>query len=379
MITESMTPEERIRAAVDLDVPDRVPVVPLMGQFALRYQDVPQTEAYRNPPRALQALIDTFDALGGYDAVVGANLLWPRYSWRISSAPTRMRFPGKGGVSEDAQIQAMEREIMTLEDYDTIINRGWNGFCEEFLPRVTGRPLEKIDALQKAILEISLGDAKAWSEHGVSVLGGSTTWSCTMILSVCRTLTQFTLDLYRRPDKVEAVMDAMVSDLIENTINDIRATDNPWVFFPLERGSGFYYPMKIFERFGFPYLKKMVDAFAAEGFTTILHFDTDWSLNLPYLKDLPRGKCICELDSTTDIFKAKEILKDHMCIMGDVPPSLLSIGTTEDVVAYCEKLIDIVGKGGGFILSTGCECPIDAKFDNVKAMIDTPKNYLPAN
>jgi len=68
-----------------------------------------------------------------------------------------------------------------------------------------------------------------------------------------------------------------------------------------------------------------------------------------------------------------------MCIMGDVPASLLSIGTTEDVVAYCEKLIDIVGKDGGFILSTGCECPIDAKFDNVKAMIDTPKNYLPAN
>ncbi|MBC8273531.1 MAG: hypothetical protein H8E40_00965, partial [Chloroflexi bacterium] len=53
MVKETMTREERVRAAVDLDVPDRVPVVPLMGQFALRYQDLPQTEAYRNPPRAL--------------------------------------------------------------------------------------------------------------------------------------------------------------------------------------------------------------------------------------------------------------------------------------------------------------------------------------
>jgi uroporphyrinogen-III decarboxylase len=378
MIDETMTPKERIRAAVNLEVPDRVPVAPYMLQFPLRYQGVPQSEGYRNPRRAIEAFVDTFDALGGYDGQIAADLIWPSSSWRISSAPMTMHIAGRG-ASDDAPIQAAEQEIMTVEDYDTIINRGWNGFCEQFLPRVTGRPLEKIDALQKAILEISLGDAKAWSEHGVSVLGGSTTWSCTMILSVCRTLTQFTLDLYRQPDKVEAVMDAMVPDLIENTINDIKATDNPWVFFPLERGSGFYYPMKIFERFGFPYLKKMVDAFAAEGFTTILHFDTDWSLNLPYLKDLPRGKCICELDSTTDIFKAKEILKDHMCIMGDVPPSLLSIGTTEDVVAYCERLIDIVGKEGGFILSTGCECPIDAKFDNVKAMIDTPKNYLLAN
>jgi len=26
-------------------------------------------------------------------------------------------------------------------------------------------------------------------------------------------------------------------------------------------------------------------------------------------------KCFCQLDSRTDIFKAKEILRDHMCIM----------------------------------------------------------------
>lgn len=375
---ETMNPETRIKAAVNLQVPDRVPVVPLITQFALRHQGVPQTEAYRDPVKARQALIDTFDALGGYDAVAGANLLWPRSSWRISAAPTRMRFPGRGGVPDDAQIQAMEQEIMTVEDYDTIINRGWNGFCEEFLPRVTGRPLEKIDALQKLILSISLEDMRAWNEHGVMVIGGAAPWSCDMILSVCRTLTQFTLDLHRRPYKVEAAMDAMMPDLIQNTIDDIKATGNPWVFMPLERGSGFFYPLKIFERFVFPYLKRMVDSFASEGFMTILHFDTDWTLNLPYLKDLPKSSCICELDSKTDIFKAQEILGDHMCIMGDVSASLLSIGTSEDVVAYCEKLIDVIGREGGFILSTGCECPIDAKFDNVKAMIDTARNHLPA-
>jgi len=101
-------------------------------------------------------------------------------------------------------------------------------------------------------------------------------------------------------------------------------------------------------------------------------------MNLPYLKDLPKGKCICELDSTSDIFKAKEILKGHMCIMGDVPATKLALGTPEDVTAYCEKLIDVVGKDGGFILSTGCECPVDAKFENVKAMVDSVKNHLPA-
>jgi uroporphyrinogen-III decarboxylase len=61
--------------------------------------------------------------------------------------------------------------------------------------------------------------------------------------------------------------------------------------------------------------------------------------------------------------------------MGDVPPSLLSLGTQEEVIEYCEKLIDVVGKGGGFILSTGCECPVDARYENVKAMIDTARTH----
>jgi len=378
VIKEMMTREERIRAAVNLEIPDRVPVAPYMLQFPLRYQGVPQSEGYKNPHRAIQAFIDTFDALGGYDGQIAADLIWPSSSWRISSAPTPMYVAGRG-APEDSPIQAAEREIMVVEDYDTIISKGWNGFLEELLPRVTGRSVEKIDASQKRQCKIYMDDAKAWKERGVPVLLGATTCSCTMILSLCRSLTQFTLDLYRRPDKVEAAMDAMVDDLIDNVKNDIKATGMPWVFFPLERGSGFYYPMKIFERFGFPYLKKMVDAFAAEGLTTTLHFDTDWTMNLPYLKDLPKGKCICELDSTTDIFRAKEVLEGHMCIMGDVPASKLALGTPEDVTEYCEKLIDVVGDGGGFILSTGCECPIDAKFDNVKAMIDTAKNHLPAS
>ena len=50
---------------------------------------------------------------------------------------------------------------------------------------------------------------------------------------------------------------------------------------------------------------------------------------------------------TTDIFKAKEILKDHVCIEGNIPSSLLQVGTVQETKDYCKKLIDVVGKGGG--------------------------------
>lgn len=64
-----------------------------------------------------------------------------------------------------------------------------------------------------------------------------------------------------------------------------------------------------------------------------------------------------------------------MCLMGDVHPALLSLGTRQEVVDYCRWLIEEVGAGGGFILAQGCTVPVDAKFENVRALVETGKTY----
>ena len=74
------------------------------------------------------------------------------------------------------------------------------------------------------------------------------------------------------------------------------------------------------------------------------------------------------LDGETDIFKAKEVLGDHMCIMGDVPASMLFLDTPDNVYAYCTHLIRELGPGG-FILQSGCDIPANAKLENVQAMV----------
>jgi uroporphyrinogen-III decarboxylase len=53
-----------------------------------------------------------------------------------------------------------------------------------------------------------------------------------------------------------------------------------------------------------------------------------------------------------------------------VPASLLNIGTPDQVKDYCRKLIEVVGKGGGFILDGATGVPDEAKPENVKAMAD---------
>jgi methylmalonyl-CoA mutase cobalamin-binding domain/chain len=53
----------------------------------------------------------------------------------------------------------------------------------------------------------------------------------------------------------------------------------------------------------------------------------------------------------------------------------LTLGKPDEVEAYCRRLIDEVGEGGGFMLTTGCECPISVKRENLRAMVETGKNY----
>ncbi len=100
----------------------------------------------------------------------------------------------------------------------------------------------------------------------------------------------------------------------------------------------------------------------------MLHFDHDWTRDLPRLRELPARKCILNLDGWTDIRKAKEILGDHMAIMGDVPAPLLSAGTPDEVYAYVRALARDVGPTG-LILCPGCDAPIDAKPENMQAFV----------
>ncbi|MFH1627774.1 MAG: uroporphyrinogen decarboxylase family protein [Pseudomonadota bacterium] len=375
MIQETMSRAERFNAAVALEKPDRVPVMPLMTAFAVRAQGLTQGAGWRDVETGFQAMLNTFNDLGGFDRLYKPNLFWPMTGGRFCSTPVRVLIPGRQ-LPEDALNQIDERVLFSRADYDRIAALGWNAFWDEHYEEMSGgRTIGQVAATQDRLLKEYIREVEIYHDLDIHPLFGAYVDSSIMAFSMARTLTQFTMDLYEVPDKIKAAMDASCDDLIQNALDVIALTQIPLVFIVLERGSGFYYRLDVFEQFEWPYLQRYVDAFLSEGITPWFHFDTDWGLNLPYLKQLPRGKCVCDLDGMTDIFKAKEILDGHMCISGDVPADLLTLGTPEQIRDYCQRLIDEVGRGGGFILTTGCECPVDARFENVKMMIDVAKNY----
>ena len=93
-----------------------------------------------------------------------------------------------------------------------------------------------------------------------------------------------------------------------------------------------------------------------------------YTSRLETISDVPEGKIIYWFENV-DMVKAKAILGGKVCIMGNVPMSLLATGTVEQVQEYCGKLLNSVGSDGGYIMSSAAVLD-DAKFDNVRALID---------
>ena len=373
MIAETMSVEERMAAAITLQPVDRHPVFPIMLTAPVRLYGMTQGEAWRDHDKAREAMIWCYREYG-YDSVSRPNYYYPMLPGRFCGAPVRNLIPGRQ-LPEDALYQIDERVLFPRDDYDKIAALGWNAYWEENYEAMSGKSREKLTAMQAFSNRFYTEDMRICEEQGAPVFLGVAVDSVLMAFSLCRTLVEFTRDLYEVPDKVEAAMRASCDDLIANAVQVCRNNGKMTAFIVLERGSGFYYPLEIFERFEWPFLQAYVDAFLSEGILPWMHFDTDWGMNLPYLRKLPARSCVCDLDGMTDIFLAKKILGGHMCISGDVPAALLTLGSPEEVEAYCRGLIDEVGDGGGFMLTSGCECPMNVRPENLRAMVETGRTY----
>ena len=374
MKAENMKPIERIEAALHLEKPDRTPVAPLLTMDSIaRWKGRLQSDWVKDWSWVLPATMEHFDAFGGWDApFIPTSPTLFAFSF---FTPMKMKLPGID-LPDDYQFQFVEEAVLQPEDYDTIADIGWTEFWRsDFVFRIRDYKPKEFPALQAEDAKIVPEAVAAWRQRGVEPLCGAACCHPFFMLSMARSLVKFTEDLYYTPDRVEAALKTMTPEIIDLIIQGTRATGIPRVQIPEEHASAYYYPFSIFERLWWPFTREIVEALWSEGIFSIWHLDMKWDKNLHYFKELPRGSMALELDSTTDIFLAKEILGDYLPIMGDVPAPMLTIGTPEEVRDYCQKLIDTVGYNGGFVLKNACVLPPDCKPENFQAMIDTAKTY----
>jgi hypothetical protein len=351
----------RILKTVALEEPDRTPVVLEYSGFAAYVTRTPMAEFLRSSKTNIDTMIQAFHMVGDADAI-NYGAFWP-YGLCYAFM-SKVRVPGVD-LAENEMWQVTETELMNRDDYDRIRDLGWSDFFKKIMQEriLNDAPAEYFPPKRK-----SVNVRGKWQAHGIPVLSGGDVTTPIELLCGARSLIKFAMDLVEIPDTIEAVMDIILPHLANKAVQRAKNLGYPLVWIGGWRSAPCLISPTMWNRFAWPYFRKLVFEVVDAGLIALLHLDSDWTRELERFRELPRGKCIMALDGETDIFKAKEVLADHMCVMGDVPASMLFLKNPEEVYAYCSRLIRQLGPQG-FMLQSGCDIPANAKLENVQAMV----------
>ncbi len=374
--------EKRLREAIELKEPDRVPRV----MVGLGESHLSPSAAYYDPATYREAIInailtaqpDAHAATPAATSGLALELLDPRH----------IKWPG-GTLPANTPWQAIEQEYMKADEYKLFLADPTDYTLRFLLPRAFGalEPLlGKMPALSDRFTSLpSLTPLLASSEfqkvaqillkagkeqekssrimrnisedlarlgfpslsHGGGVGGAP----FDAISDYHRGMRGAMLDMYRQPDNLLAACNKILElRTLRAAPADPQKRGNPKrTYVPLHRGAEGFMSRKQFETFYWPGLKKATLRNIDLGYVPILVCQGKYDDRLEYLLELPKGRVVAYLHQS-DPFRAKEILGGHVCIMASVPPSLAWGGSASEVESYRRKLLQVCGKGGGFIL-----------------------------
>ncbi|WP_005031814.1 uroporphyrinogen decarboxylase family protein [Holophaga foetida] len=350
----------RLSTAIALGKPDRTPVMICAEAFCGKAMGVQLSDFIADPNRGSEIMAECFASLGEVDA---AESLVPTAQILGAAWLSKNKLPGRE-LGPDEPWQVEEVSLMSAEDYDLIVEQGMGPFLGDYL----GRRLPQTGADAQVYLATDFHKA-AMNFVGRGILPLCPIPSFIPYETFCsgRGLANFSKDMFRTPDKVHAAMEVAHAENLQSLKAQIAAVKPFAVYFAVARGASEFLSPKAWQRFVWPYVRSTVETIVEAGAKVFLHFDSCWDRDLEFFKELPKGQCIFASDHSTDMRKLKEVLGDHMCLFGDVPASLLALGTPDEVHAYSTKLIQDMGNG--FILGAGCQVPPNAKVENVKAMV----------
>jgi hypothetical protein len=398
--------EKRINDAIALREPDRVPVMCIFGFFPARFAGITFEDAMYDYDKTMQAWIS---AMVEFQPDVCDDPFTSRFFGRLLERLDyrQFRWPGHG-VPPNLSFQYVEDEYMKADEYDAFLSDPSDFMLRRYWPRIFGslRTFEnlfsipglysyagfgKLATLDTPEMAKAVEDLMAAAREAKRMLAGSAEYGEKMrqlgfpaqfgamahapfdvISDFLRGTVGAMLDMYRLPDRLLKAVEQIYPFMLQNGLGAKR-NGILRVFMPLHKGIDSFMSPDQFKTFYWPTLRRLILAFIDEGLTPFVFWEGDCTSRLELIGDIPRGKAVYMFEAT-NIFKAKEILGDVVCIRGNVPLSLLLAGTPDDVKGYCKKLIDVVGKGGGFIMDASTNLD-DAKPENLKAMFEFTKEY----
>ncbi len=327
-----------------------------------------------DPQNWMDATLKTWEIYGKPDV---AMPMCPCDTTFVMGLPVRL--PGRD-LGDNELYQFVETPYFDdISEYDRILKMGIQAWNAEKSMKINGfKSFDEMGA-RYARLGANSGRTQAFlAQNGVVSCFDGNGGTLFDNLSMTRSMAAFTYDLYDCPGKIMDVIRAFHDDNVANSVETAKKTGAHRIAIFAMRSSATFISPDIYDEFVWPFLKDCIMKYHEAGFISILHADGNWLPMFEHFTELPKGCLNIELDGDTEIHQAYEIIKGCQTIRGDVPATMFAFGSPEDIYNYSEDLIQM-GMAGGFMLSSGCEIPLNAKPENVMAFMDalgrSPKSY----
>jgi MtaA/CmuA family methyltransferase len=336
-----MNSVERFRRTIAGEIPDRVPVLALMIHHAMKLSGVRYDEYARNPRLLVDTQIRAWQTYG-YDGfhVTSDNWVLP------SALGCPIQFFPDQPPTAAARVLAQTKDLNKLQRPRTG-KEGRLGFKVE-ATRLAA------DAVGDRCFFKTCFDAAPFS-----------------LAAAVRGIENLMLDCVDDPQFVFDLLEICTEAIIKFA----RACGQAGCH-ALTCGDSIAGLMSrdMFERFAYPYEKRLFEALADLGIPVFLHVCG----NTAHIIDLmaTTGATGLEVDYQQEIAFYKRKTGGKVCLQGNIEPSGVLYQSSPQVIRdACRKALEQGMPGSRFILSSGCEIPRDTPGENIHALVQSAREF----
>ena len=335
MMEKSFTGRERMEAAFNGEKLDRVPVLLLLGGHYAEKAGYTLEQFLTQPDAALQTVKVTCEELDSDVLFVPFNPLMP-----------------------DAQeaFRKLMGKPPSIKKVD----------IKEKLPKWTVR-LPREDGLFSGHLDMCEKCVEVFPDYHIDTMIGGP-WSFALEL---RGASEAMEDLYDDKQFLHDLMNYTTDTVIARCLAVMELGAFPFVGDP-SAGMSMISPAAYREHV-LPYHQKIVEAVHDKGGRVAFHI---CGYVDPIFEDLiGLGVDGLSIDAPSSLEKLFEVGRGKTTIIGNVNPILFVEGTPDQLQEEVKKCLDIAQGDARYVIGPGCQIPLQANLDNIRAFTQACHNY----
>jgi hypothetical protein len=381
----------RYLTAMRNEKPDKIPIRPFVAEFTAKYAGFTCQEVTHDFTKAFAAVrkcAADFD----WDALV-ANMV---YVWTGLTQAIGLNYYGIPGIDVPPNLGFQYREpdednsFMKADEYDELVDDPTAFLYSKWLPRVSSDicAISEPTSYRNNLALVKGGMAmlnyfmafgpqceRLRTESGtVSAIAGIFKAPFDIIGDKLRGYMGLMTDMTEQPDKVLAACEALMPHLYHVALTSSDPNKQVPIAYWMHRGCEPFVSRGQFDSHYWPTVKPIIEELWRHGHQTLFYAEGDWKNHLYSFTELPDQSIVYHVDKG-DIFETNKVLGHKFCLSGGIPNTVLSFHSSDEVRAYCKKVIDGVAQDGGYIMDASAIMQNDTSIENMRALTEFTREY----